>query len=55
MKHGRLADVYAGTSPVPVRRIQKIKSIYDTLSHRGTQSEIISRLERSQKLNLNPT
>ena len=33
IKHGRLADDYAGTSSVPVRRIQKIKSIYDTLSH----------------------
>ena len=49
IKHGRLADDFAGTGSVPVRRIHQIKS------HRGTQSEIISRQERSQNLNLNPT
>ena len=33
IKHGRLADDYAGSSSVPVRRMQTIKSIYDKLSH----------------------
>ena len=32
IKHVRLADEYAGTNSVPMRRIQKIKSIYEILS-----------------------